>query len=146
MKIRPRTNLRVSVEWFSEGMEFPSLLQRRAEEVAQHEGPDTQVLLSFLQDLNADGAATKPVLDELEQRANAVCGTDGLAIIIASDTPTGKGRAIPGKKSAPTRALPRTAAIKTCPRSVRDANLYGQRWPERVVGQRFREVDGNRHP
>ena len=71
----------------------------RVEEVCQHEKiSKDHVLIAFFIDLTAFGATTAPIRQDAENLSRVVCGAHGLAIILASDTPSNKGRPRPHQK------------------------------------------------
>jgi hypothetical protein len=46
----------------------------------------------FLQELSSMGAVSGSIRDDMEIKANIICGAVGLATIVASDIPSGRGR------------------------------------------------------
>ena len=80
--------------------ELPAILQDRVQEISVdlNTSPEN-VLVCFFADLTSQGAPTISVREEIDVRASVVCGKAGLAIIMASDTPSTKGRPTPKKAS-----------------------------------------------
>lgn len=80
--------------------ELPAILQDRVQEISvdMNTSPEN-VLVCFFADLTSQGAPTISVREEIDVRASVVCGKAGLAIIMASDTPSTKGRPTPKKAS-----------------------------------------------
>ena len=79
--------------------ELPAKLELRVAEVTKFLGCSTdEVLVVFFADLARFGTATASVRDDVEMKANMVCGAKGISIILAAETPSAKGRPTPNKK------------------------------------------------
>ncbi len=80
--------------------ELPSLVEDQVEKITKLLGNAADdVIIAFFADLSSFGTATASVREEVEMQANVACGKKGLALIMASETPSGRGRPTP-KKSA----------------------------------------------
>lgn len=79
--------------------ELPAALQKRVAEVAAAAGCSAQnVLCNLFVDSTALGAVSATTRTEVEALMAQVCGSAGLATVVASDVPANKGR--PGVASA----------------------------------------------
>lgn len=94
--------------------ELPAKLQERVQEIAAElKTTQEDVLVCFFADLSSQGAPTASVREEIDLRASVICGKRGLAIIMASDTPSAKGRPTP--KKAPRGAAAAADAADGAP-------------------------------
>ena len=88
----------------------PKIETRRKQVATMVSCPVANVLVNLLVDLSALGATTASIRDDIERKGSIVCGNEGLATVLASDIPSGKGRPKAKAKTAAAAAVPTGAA------------------------------------